>query len=127
MTQYYYAGESDEGPYPVGPFATIEEAIAEYKSENEGQAPAVIGIGREVFVEVDGSDVIEGLMNGSLEEELYEDALDGWCHFKFNDPRWKTLNERMTKVLHDWLDEVDEEKSWTVISPINTNLIGGCR
>lgn len=112
----YYASDNMEH-YPVGPYNTKEEAITEYKKDYETD-PKYIGVSREVFCTIDGQRVVENLANGCLYEELYEDALNDWCNFKLNDPRWATLSERLTEVFHTWLDEVKEEKSWAVIEEV---------
>lgn len=113
----YYASNNPER-YCTGPFETEAEAVEEFKIENGGEMPDFIGIGREIFCRLDGDDVIENIQNGYLYDELYEDAFDGWCSFKPNDPRFKVLSERLTKVLHDWLDEVGEKKSWILIEEV---------
>jgi len=113
----WYASDNPER-YCIGPHKTKEEAIKEFKEENEGKEPTHIGQANEVFAEIYGYRVIEELANGSLYEEVYEDALSGWCNFKINDPKWDVLSERLTKVLHEWLDEVGERKSWDVVEQI---------
>ena len=113
----YFASNNPES-YSIGPCETIEDAVEDFRSENEGESPSSIGISREVFCRVDGMDVLESLSNGGLYDELYEDALSGWCNFKNNDPKINNLSERLTAVLHAWLDEVGEEKSWAVIEEI---------
>lgn len=109
----WYASNNPE-IYSVGPCSTREDAIEEFKEENEGKMPSFLGKAEEVFATVDGCSLVENI-GEYLHDNLYEGAVDGWCHFKRNDPRWDTLSERLTKVLHEWLDEVGEQKSFDVI------------
>ena len=114
----YYASNNPE-MYSVGPCNTKEEAIKEFAAENDGQVPQHIGLGRDIFCSIDGLGVIEDITNGSLYDELYEDAFDGWCDFKRNDKRIEELGNRLTEVFHKWLDEVGQNKSWTIIEEIH--------
>jgi len=117
----FYASNNPER-YNDGPFNTVEEAIENFKIENNGEFPDYIGVGRDVYCTIDGKRLVEELSEGSLYDELYEDALNGWCNIPRSDKRWDVLSKRLNKVLHDWLDEVGEPKSWTVIEPINMDF-----
>lgn len=109
----FYAGAGPDH-YDIGPCETRDQAVEEYREENGGEEPGSVGIETEVFATVDGYILIETVSEHML-DVLYEDATNGWCEFRPNDPRFIDLSQRLTKTLHEWLDEVGEKKSWTVI------------
>lgn len=118
----FWASNSEEH-YAVGPEDSIEGVVEEFKSEHDGDEPKFIGKGTAIYCEVDGESLVEDLANGSLYEELYEDALSDWCNKK-DKAAWENLSSRLTRVLHDWLDEQGENKCWTVIHSVPNPLKG---
>lgn len=103
MSDRYFAATGDEGPYIIGPCATPEDAYADAKDEFDPEDSIVIGRGRIVQIHLDGDSIIDNLGN-DFYDELYEDAMDTWCHDVSSAAKTE-LGNRLTKVLHEWLVE----------------------
>ena len=113
----FYAGDNEEN-YPIGPCQTPEKAIEEFKEENEGRLPTVVGRSGARYIEVDGERLIDDLAETAPENlELYEDAMDGWCR---DLPRgsYDELSLALTAVLHEWLGKYKQARCWNCIEQV---------
>jgi hypothetical protein len=111
-TGRWYASSSPEHYY-IGPHDTMELAVAEYMDENDGEKPAYVGQARSVFCSIDGHRIIENIPDDMCDNP-YADMFDGWCE-RIPSDKLDDLGERLTKVLHEWLDEIGEAKCWDLI------------
>ena len=118
----YFAATRDDGPYYIGPCDSkelaLEEAKTEYADEIKEGAEIHLGIGREVTIMIDGDSVLEKLADQWF-DELYEDALDCWCD-KIPKEKKEELGVRLSEVLHKWLDENNEQHTFTCIDCVGS-------
>lgn len=113
----YFAGLNEEGPFYIGPCDSEEDAIADASSEYADQisegSNIVLGISKTVHVQIDAESLLENTAE-QMYDELYEDALDGWCD-KMPREQWNSLSADLTKVVVAWLEKNNQESSFEVI------------
>jgi hypothetical protein len=110
-TGKFFASDNPER-YCMDGEDTPAEAIEAFKAET-GEEPSVLGVARAIYVEVDADRLIEDLYE-KMGEDLYEDAMDGWCD-GVKPEAYQELSTALTKVLHDWLDKHGQDKCWNLI------------
>lgn len=115
-TGKWFAGPNPE-QYPIGPCDTKEEAIRQFKEDDPDWGEPITGVAKAVYCSINADSLIDDI-GEQMYDELYEDALEYWCN-NVSQKQKEVLSERLTKVFHDWLDEVGEDKCWNVIEERN--------
>lgn len=113
-----FFSSTDEENYEMGPFDTQREAEAAWsESYSEEDDSRYIGMGKAVYVVVDGKDVIEALVDESPLEDVSSSQIDDWCDGVTRE-QWAELTQRLTRVTRCWLEEVGEKDCFTTVEQL---------
>ena len=112
----WWAGSNEEH-FSVGPLPTkkaaAEEWFAEHDADPDADDTCCVGRGTRVTFKIDGDWFIDNVKEG-LAEELYEDALDNWCH-GIRPEAYQDLGIRLTRVVKEWLEIHAQRTYWNLV------------
>lgn len=112
MSRWFWS-KTGEGNSFHGPFASMDAAILDAKTETDGDF--FLGSSHAVEAEVNAEEVIDNWANASAVDLLYEDALEGWCS-QVPKEKLAELTDELSAVFRRHLVAWGEVFSWEVIS-----------
>jgi hypothetical protein len=116
MKDRYFASTTDDH-YSLGPFDNKDDAIQDAKSEFADEvlegATIYIGKSKPYLLKISGQSIVDMVGNDAY-DELYEDALDGWCS-RVSLDEVNRLGDELTKVFHRWLKRNKQQYCFDLI------------